>query len=132
MLTIIGCVSLDLALAYLDHIHDGRPPVLTDPSIAAIGTSGSPGRSLVSVGEGVGRHDPLEGVVMSHVKPGGQLVFVGLLVGQNSSGTAMTSLVVMIVNKCKSMEAVSQSIGVTTGFTNKYYRNASSFLWSKR
>ena len=68
------------------------------------------GGTLVGIVKVVGRHDPLEGVVVGQVEAGGQLVEVVLLVGEDTSGATMTALIVVVVDKGQSVESVGKSL----------------------
>lgn len=76
--------------------------MLANPAISA-GLGGvvglASGRTLVSVVKGVGAHNSLEAVVVSHAEGRGNLVLVVLMVGKHSAGATMASLVVVIVDE---------------------------------
>jgi hypothetical protein len=64
------------------------PPVATVPGRVRLRA----GRTLIRIVEEIGRHDPLESVLLGEQEGDGQLVVVVVLVGQDAAGAAVTSL----------------------------------------
>ena len=96
----------------LDHVGNRRPPVLADPPVVArarwIWLRSR--RTLVTVVEVVGRHDSLEAVLLGQHETDAELVVVIILVSQHSTGTSVTPLIVVIVDKGDGMESIAQAV----------------------
>ena len=100
-------------LPYLNHVGNGSPSVLTNPSIATISWGWvrlRSGWSLVTVVKEVGRHDAFESVLLGQKESNSQFVVVVVLVGEDATGSTVTSLVVVIVHKYQGVETISETL----------------------